>query len=516
MESRTKRLLLSCAACAVILGAACLIGASALNSARYHELIVDSVENSLRAAFGSRVSVQSVSMESFRRVALDGVRYAEAPFDVEVRRVLVDLCFPIVDLVLGRLTPAKFVGRIELVEPVVAWNGRAGQDPPTGLDIETFIDLIASNSMLRELACSVQVSGGQLIASSLPVQSEDMTLDQVSVAAVLDRDGLQSFDMTARWRENGNSHLSITGLVNLDTRAYDMVISASDIRLVDAVPMLYRQSPHLPAAEVFDGAADLALSLQGSQGVNSWVADGSIKRAAFAHRPTGVEVRDVSGRFSATPRDVTLVLTAEALRAEVESVHGSTPIIFGPGALSMAAAVSPDPGAVTARGTAFVESLFVGGVEADDLVCEFRYAAGVLQVSEIVGTLMGGELGGHLSLSLTEEGISGAGQGRLRGVMASKIPIAGISDMIEARLDGTVSLTFNGSDGLDMAGRLRTLMPKVAGLTFDDGTLDFTCKNGLVSIDSLVLGLNGSEIVVKGSPRRGREANLSILDSNRS
>ena len=187
MESRTKRLLLSCAACAVILGAACLIGASALNSARYHELIVDSVENSLRAAFGSRVSVQSVSMESFRRVALDGVRYAEAPFDVEVRRVLVDLCFPIVDLVLGRLTPAKFVGRIELVEPVVAWNGRAGQDPPTGLDIETFIDLIASNSMLRELACSVQVSGGQLIASSLPVQSEDMTLDQVSVAAVLDR-----------------------------------------------------------------------------------------------------------------------------------------------------------------------------------------------------------------------------------------------------------------------------------------------------------------------------------------
>ena len=253
-----------------------------------------------------------------------------------------------------------------------------------------------------------------------------------------------------------------------------MVISASDIRLVDAVPMLYRQSPHLPAVEVFDGAADLALSLQGSQGVNSWVADGSIKRAAFAHRPTGVEVRDVSGRFSATPRDVTLVLTAEALRAEVESVHGSTPIIFGPGHRRW-----PQPYRLTQGCHTVAEQLSLRacswGVEADDLVCEFRYAAGVLQVSEIVGTLMGGELGGHLSLSLTEEGISGAGQGRLRGVMASKIPIAGISDMIEARLDGTVSLTFNGSDGLDMAGRLRTLMPKVAGLTFDDGTLDFSC-----------------------------------------
>ena len=460
------------AACAVIVAVLCLVGALALSSSLFHERVGEAVLSSLHSAFGDRVSVGSVSVESFRRVSIDGVRYSSAPgeaLDVEVRRVLVDLDISIEELVLGKLDPARLVGRIELAEPVVTWDGRAGQSPLSGIGVESLIDLIASNPVLGELDCSVEVSGGRLTLLSLLSGSETVTLDQISMTASLNRGVGSSFDLAARWTENGSSRLSVTGQVGSETCSYDMLISADDVRLVDAVAALYVQSSNLPVVHVLDGVADLALRLKGGGATGS--AD--------------------SPKLSA-------VLNAEGLEAVVEGITGSTPVTLGMGGISAAAAISQETGAVAARGTASIESLSVGGVETDDVVCEFEYADGVLQVSSIEGSLMGGEVGGYLSLSSTREGMTGVGQGRLRGVTSSQIPIAGVSDMLDARLDGIVSLTFTNSDGLGLTGHLRTRMPRVAGLTFDEGILRFTCRNGLVDIDSLVLGLNGSEIVIKG------------------
>lgn len=471
MEHRTPRPLHFSAACAVIVAVAFLVGVLALSSALSYERVSEAVLSSLHSAFGNRVTVESVSVESFRRVALNGVRYAAAPgeaLDVEIGRVLLDLHLPVKDLVRGKLTPARFVGRIELVEPVVVWDGRAGQSPVSGMDIEALIDLVASNPVLGELDCTVEASGGQLTLLSLPGESETVTLDQISMTASLEKGIRSSLDLAARWREDGSSKLRVTGHVSSDTRSYDMQVSASDIRLVDAVSTLYKQQPDLPAVHVLDGVADLSLSIKG-----------------------GSATGDSNG-----PK-LSAVLNTEGIEAVVEGITGSAPVTVSLGELSAAATISHEDGAVAARGTASVKSLSVGGVKTDTAVCDFEYAGGVLQLSDIGGSLMGGALGGQLSLSLTNEGIRGAGQGRLRGVMSSQIPIAGVSDVLDARLDGTVSLSFTQSDGLRLTGQLTTLVPRVAGLTFDDGTLRFEYRNGLWSVESLVLRLNGSEIVVK-------------------
>ena len=345
--------------------------------------------SSLHSAFGSQVSVESVSVESFRRLALDGVRFAGAPggpFDVEIPRVLVDLHLPIADLVLGRLTPARFVGRVRLLQPAVHWNVQAGQGPLGGMDIEAFIDLMASNPVLGELDCLLEVSDGQFTVLAQPAVSENVTLDEVSASASLDRGKRVSFGLTARWRENESSQLSMTGHLNAEARKYDMAISAEDIGLVDAVPLVYRQLQRLSAVHVLDGVVDLTLSLKGG------TATGDLQSQGFS-----------------------AVLTAEGLQVEVKGLYGSDSIPIGLGGLSVTAAVSHESGAVKARGTASVASLSVGGVKSDDVVCDFEYAGGVLQVCEIGGSLMGGELVGYLSLSLSEEGCMRSRPGRLRG-----------------------------------------------------------------------------------------------------
>ena len=300
---------------------------------------------------------ESVSVESFRRLALDGVRFAGAPggpFDVEIPRVLVDLHLPIADLVLGRLTPARFVGRVRLLQPAVHWNVQAGQGPLGGMDIEAFIDLMASNPVLGELDCLLEVSDGQFTVLAQPAVSENVTLDEVSASASLDRGKRVSFGLTARWRENESSQLSMTGHLNAEARKYDMAISAEDIGLVDAVPLVYRQLQRLSAVHVLDGVVDLTLSLKGG------TATGDLQSQGFS-----------------------AVLTAEGLQVEVKGLYGSDSIPIGLGGLSVTAAVSHESGAVKARGTASVASLSVGGVKSDDVVCDFEYAGGVLQVSEI-------------------------------------------------------------------------------------------------------------------------------------
>lgn len=473
IRHRGRRVMITCVVCVAVI--AC--GAVVWRVVMPPDLIATAVAGSLRSAFGDSLVVGSVDVLSVRSISLEDVRYVETehglPLSAEIDQVIVDLGFPIIDIVMGRWTPAHSIRRVELVRPVATYTYSVDQSGAEQFDLDSLMSAMLSNEQLRGMSAVVNVLDGRLTVTGVPSEPGTVSLDRVSLAVSVG-DGTCEFEVAAACMELGGSSLTADGYLDARTRSYELT---GELDQIDV-------------STIWDTAGSDGIELSGV--------------AAFR------------GMLSGTPGDPTLagVVMADSLDAQVVTTAGSSAISIGEVEVSFVAK-SADQGSVSARGTATVDSLQTGTVTVSDVMSEFHYAGGALDLSGITGSLMGGELGGELLVTLAGANVSAVGHGRVRGIMSSRVPVAGIADIIDARLDGTVSLTFAQDDGYCLAGRLSALAPRMLGLTFDDGTLQFTCANGLVSVDSLVLGLNGTPFVVKGSAGMTGEASLPQKSSDR-
>jgi hypothetical protein len=473
MRHRGRRVTIACVLCAAVV----VCAAVAWRVVDPPDLVARAVSQSVRSAFGGSLAFGSVNALSVSRVSLGDVRYAPTdqgfPLKAEIDQVIVDLRFPILDIVMGRWTPARSVRRVELVRPVVTYANLSEQGGSERFGLDSLMDAMTSNEQLRSLSAVVSVSDGRLVVTGLPSEPGAISFDRVSLEVSVGN-GECEFEVAAACDGLGGTSLTADGYLDARTRSYELT---GELERIDI-------------STIWNMAHNDSIELSGV--------------AAFR------------GMLSGTPGDPTLagVVTADSLDAEVATTAGSSAISIDEFEVSFVAK-SADQGSVSARGTAAVDSLQTGAVTVSDVISEFHYANGALDLSGITASIMGGELGGQLTVTLADANVNAVGQGRVRGIMSSRVPVAGIADVIDARLDGTVSLTFAQDDGYRLSGRLSALAPRMLGLTFDDGTLQFTCTNGLVSVDSLVLGLNGIPFVVKGSADATGEASLPQRSTDR-
>lgn len=525
MSQGTRRVVAVLAVCLAV----CLISALALHVIAPRERVARAVSEFLTSAAGTSLTVGSVKVESLKSIVLSDVSYSgdtDLPFSAQIEQVVLELEYPIADIILGQWTPLSSISRVELIQPTAVYSLPTGHDTPTEFDFESILRAIAANPDLRKLSVVVEVSNGSLIVSGLSPDSSDIRLTDASAQVTASGSARYAFELTATCPELANTPLAVGGFLDVDAFTYEVLVSALSIPMADTALLLENRVSGLSDLDVSSGAADIRLAVERTGADTSWRAEGMLTDAEVAHRGSGLGFRGTSCGFSLTPRNIgsseaneqlggagsaySCELTADAMEVEVSSLGGSTVLAFAEGSVSFVALPS-EQDSVSAYGTATARSLSAGGVAMNDVACEFRYSDSSLNLTEVAGSLMGGELGGQLSVSLLDEGVSGDGHARIRGVMSSEVPFAGISDMIDAELDGTLSLTLNPDRGYGIVGRLSALSPRVAGLPFDDAALDFSCDNGSVSVDSLVVGLHGTRFVIKGDGAQSGQADVPSI-----
>jgi len=476
------------------------------------ERIARTVYKSLESAFSGALTVEAVEVESLNRVVLRTVGYSAEngfPLNVQIEQVGIELGFPVVDIIFGRWTPVKCIRRVELVRPTAVYNLSSGHQSPGKFDFDTLVQALLAREELRELSAVVEVSEGEFEVSGLPVH-----FDGASGRLTADGAALYAFELSARCEELEDLPISIQGSVDLADGEYSISVTGQSVPVVGLASLLKQKLPGLSELDVSGGSTDVSFVMEGGAAVRLWKIEGTFVDTVVAHRPSGLRFTGVSGGFEVRPEiggqgnptvspdglgDVGVAgkLLADSLQVEISSLDKST-LKFDRCTVAFSAS-SDELVGLKAHGTVNTERLSIGGVTASDVGCEFRYSADTLEFTQIAGLLMGGELGGQLSVSLVDDGVLGEGHGRIRGLKSSEVPIAGISNVIDASLDGTASLSFSSDRGYGLVGRLIAQKPKVAGLPFDDAVLDFTLNNGIASVDSLVVGLHGTRFVLKGN-----------------
>jgi len=521
-----RRRLIIAAICLVV----CFVSALALHVIAPKERIARAVAESLRSALGDSLTVGSVKVESLKKIVLHDVHYLrkdDMPLEARIESVVVRLQYPLADIVLGRWSPVSLVSRIELFRPTLAYTPSPGQDAPVGLDFERILSAIAAHPDLRELSAVLEISDGRFVASGLFPEADEITFTDVTAQVVASEGTTYTFELTSACERLAGAPLEIEGFLDVNRRSYGASIAATSVPVTDMALLFRSIMPELGSLGCSGGFSDFRLDFGERAADRFFRVEGTFEDAVVALSASGLEFRGASGSFWATPegrsdRDGNQLggpgpalsgeLTADSMEVKISSQQSSTTLALDNSIVSFVAG-SDDSGSLLAYGTAGAGRLSAGQVAMTDVVCEFRYLDSTLDFTEVAGYLMGGELGGQLSISFLKDGVFGNGHARIRGLKSKEIPVDGISDMIDAAFDGTASLTLSPARGYGLVGKLTALTPRVAGLSFDDATATFTCENGSVDVDSLVVSLHGTRLVLKGDADKQGQADVPATES---